>query len=79
MPAPQKRERHKGFNVRFNFLLPRPLKPIEASVSKIFGVSFNKLFGRFHCGGVGFVKLLKGNLVFLQVCCVDSSRAIKVE
>ena len=55
MPAPQKRERHKGFDVRFNFLLPWPLKPIEASVSKVFGVSFNKLFGTFHCGGVGFV------------------------
>ena len=54
-----KRERHKGLDVSFTFLLPWPSKPIEASVSKVFGVSFNQLFGRFHCGGFGFVKRLK--------------------
>ena len=43
----------------FRFLLTMLLKLIEVSVSKVFGVLFNKLFARYLCGGFGFVKLLR--------------------
>ena len=36
-----KREKQKDLDVSFTYLLPWPLKPIGASVSKVFGVSFN--------------------------------------
>ena len=44
-----------GLGCELFFLsLPWLWKPIEASVSKLFEVSFNKFFGRFHFGEVGF-------------------------
>jgi hypothetical protein len=52
---------------------------MEASVSKVVGVSFNMWFGRLHCGEVGFCKAPSGNLVFVQVCCVSLSSVMKLE
>ena len=63
------RERERGFWVWFLLLLPLPwlLKPIETSVSKLYGFTFNNLFRRFLWGEVGFVKLLINiNLVFFS-------------
>ena len=63
----------------FRFLLTMLLKLIEVSVSKVFGVLFNKLFARYLCGGFGFVKLLRMTSVFLQVCYGGLNCVIKFQ